>query len=98
MRSKKKWQGCLWGMVALAIVGYLGFGGDYNFYNLWRLHGAKEQLQAQIRQGGVERDLVLGKLDRLQHDPDYIEKIARERYNMVKPGEKVYLLREANGE
>jgi len=34
----------------------------------------------------------------LQNDPDYIEKIARERYNMVKPGEKVYLLREANGE
>ena len=47
-------------MVALAIVGYLGFGGDYNFYNLWRLHGAKEQLQAQIRQGGVNVTLCWG--------------------------------------
>ena len=28
--------------------------------------------------------------DKLQHDKKYIEKTAREQYNMVKPGEKVY--------
>ena len=28
--------------------------------------------------------------ERLLHDPEYIEKIAREQYNMVLPGETVY--------
>ena len=29
-------------------------------------------------------------LDRLENDDEYIKKIARERFHMVKPGEKVF--------
>ena len=33
---------------------------------------------------------LLEEKEKLQHNKKYIEKTAREQYNMVKPGEKVY--------
>ncbi|MCD6336995.1 MAG: septum formation initiator family protein [Candidatus Marinimicrobia bacterium] len=43
----------------------------------------KETLEAK-------RIELLEEKEKLQHDKKYIEKTAREQYNMVKPGEKVY--------
>jgi len=43
----------------------------------------KEELEAK------ETELLEEK-EKLQNDKKYIEKTAREQYNMVKPGEKVY--------
>ena len=45
----------------------------------------------------MEIDLLINKekdlsaeLDRLENDDDYIKKIARERFHMIKPGEKIF--------
>ena len=43
----------------------------------------KENLEAKENE-------LLDEKEKLQHDKKYIEKTAREQYNMVKPGEKVY--------
>lgn len=43
----------------------------------------KESLEAK-------KNELLEEKDKLQNDKKYIEKTAREQYNMVKPGEKVY--------
>ena len=40
-----------------------------------------------------QNDLRL-EIDKLQTDQDYIEKIAREKFMMVKPGERVYRVKE----
>ena len=38
----------------------------------------------------TEKDSLIATNEKLQHDIEYIEKIARERYRMVKKGEKVF--------
>ncbi len=43
----------------------------------------KEELEAREKE-------LLEKKEKIQTDKKYIEKTAREQYNMVKPGEKVY--------
>tara|TARA_Y100000590_G_scaffold75685_3_gene83624 strand:+ start:57674 stop:57835 length:162 start_codon:yes stop_codon:yes gene_type:complete len=37
-----------------------------------------------------EQGRLTGEKDRLQNDLEYIEKLARERHRMAKPGEKVF--------
>ena len=37
-----------------------------------------------------EQGQLTGERDRLQNDLEYIEKLARERHRMAKPGEKVF--------
>ena len=66
------------------------FGGDFGFVRIYRLHQKKagleikyKQLQAEVLQLQQERNL-------LQNDPFVIEKIARERYGLSLPDEKVY--------
>ena len=45
--------------------------------------GGSELLQNKLAE-------VSSDLNKIENDLDYIEKIAREKYNMVKPGEKIF--------
>ncbi len=58
-----------------------------------KLFQAKKENQVLIEKKesleNLETELFEEK-EKLQHDKKYIEKTAREQYNMVKPGEKVY--------
>ena len=53
----------------------------------------KKILQKQIDE--TQKKLVSEK-HRLENDIDYIEKLAREKYRMAKPGEKVFKVIDSN--
>ncbi|MCK5817224.1 MAG: septum formation initiator family protein [Candidatus Marinimicrobia bacterium] len=58
-----------------------------------KLFQAKKENQELIEKKEdleVKENELLDEKEKLQHDKKYIEKTAREQYNMVKPGEKVY--------
>ena len=58
-----------------------------------KLFQAKKENQVLIEKKEdleVKENELLDEKEKLQHDKKYIEKTAREQYNMVKPGEKVY--------
>ena len=47
-------------------------------------------MQDEINRLKLEEKKLVEEIDRLENDDEYIMKIARERFHMVKPGEKVF--------
>lgn len=64
--------------------------GDHGLLQLYKMKRERATVQAHIVQLRKERERVTAEKNRLENDLQYIEKLARERYRMVKPGEKVY--------
>jgi len=64
--------------------------GDHGLLQLYKLERERAKVQVQIAQLRKERERVMVEKNRLENDIQYLEKLARERYRMVKPGEKVY--------
>ena len=64
--------------------------GDHGLLQLYKLNRNRAKVQAQISQIRKERERVMVEKNQLENDIQYLEKLARERYRMVKPGEKVY--------
>jgi len=64
--------------------------GDHGLLQLYKLKRDRAKVQAQIAQLRKEKEGVMVEKNRLENDIQYLEKLARERYRMVKPGEKVY--------
>jgi len=65
-------------------------GGDYGIYKIWRQKRRITQLEREIEVLKVENVRLEREVSLLERDLSYVEKIARERYGMVKEGEIVY--------
>ena len=63
---------------------------DEGLYSLLRLKQDIRDMEARIHRLEVEKAELESERDRLLNDPDYLERIARERFRMAKPGEKVF--------
>jgi cell division protein FtsB len=79
-------------LLAGLVVGllYLYIGGSDGFYVQWRLSreiGRLEHQNALIRE---QNERMRQHIVRLKSDLSYLERIARERYGMARPGERVY--------
>ncbi len=63
---------------------------DVGLLNLWKAQKRIETLRSQI--GDLEKKNVAmqDEIDKLMVDPFTIEKVARERYGYLRPGDKVY--------
>ncbi len=80
---------CVVGLVAFAIS---TFFGKHGVRSLLEKRDDYEQLDRSVTQ--LQRDNVRlqERIHQLESDPRYIEKIARERLGLVKPGEVIYRL------
>lgn len=77
----------LLGGIALLII---FFFGDHGVYQLYRLRQEKAEVQQMITEMRLEKQRLDAEKTRLETDYEYIEKLAREKYRMAKPGEKVF--------
>ena len=59
-------------------------------YRWYQLRKERNRIQAEIDQFIQNEAALTNELDRLNNDEEYIKKIAREKFHMVKPGEKVF--------
>ena len=75
------------GVIIILLIFFLkGPRGTIELYkNIRKTNDLKEEIE-ELKQTKSELDSEKVKL----HDDDYIEKIAREQYNMKKQGEKIY--------
>ena len=64
--------------------------GDHGIFQLYKLKQERAVVQAHITLLRKEREQLKSEKSRLENDLDYIEKLARERFRMAKPGEKVF--------
>ena len=56
----------------------------------YQLRHERNEVQAEINRLIQEESKLTSELDRLTNDKEYIKKIAKEKFHMVKPGEKVF--------
>ena len=56
----------------------------------YQLRQERRLVKAEIRGLILEEKSLTEELNRLNYDDDYVKKIARERFHMVNPGEKVF--------
>ena len=63
---------------------------DMGIVTWYQMRQERQHIQAEIDRLILEEKSLTEELNRLNYDDDYVKKIARERFHMVKPGEKVF--------
>ena len=64
--------------------------GDHGLLKLYKIKSKRQMIQNKIAILREEREKLKGEKTKIENDLSYIEKIAREKYKMVKPGEKIF--------
>ena len=79
-------------LVAVILIGCVSllFFSDRGLISLWELKKEKADIQKEINSLRKEIATLKREEEKLEFDQDYIEKTAREKLKMVKPGEKVF--------
>jgi len=88
-RLSHKWSLYAWAALILLLLFY-AVVGERGAIHLWRLQGEKAKLDEQNYQLQRDNEALREKINRLRTDDFYLEKIAREELNLVRPGEVVY--------
>jgi len=73
----------------VAFVSYSFLGGEYGFLNLMRMERQRSLLEEEKRQLTAEIVNLEQKLERLQADTLYIQRLARENYGLAKDDEVI---------
>ena len=64
--------------------------GDHGLLKLYKIKNERQIIQSKIASLRLEREKLKDEKIKIENDLDYIEKIAREKYKMVRPGEKIF--------
>lgn len=81
-----------WALVVVAgLAAYFAlFGGEYTVPELRALDRRAETLRLEVAALRTEVDSLAEFAGRLERDPATLERVARERYGMIKDGEVLY--------
>lgn len=80
-----------WYFLLTAIIILIFFlTNSHGTIQLIRLKMNREKLQQEKLRLEEETSRLMNQQDSLQNNPQAIEKLAREKYNMAKPGEEIY--------
>ena len=74
----------------LILGGLFLISNDMGIVKWYQLRKERNRIQTEIDQFIKNEAILTDELDRLKNDEEYIKKIAREKFYMVKPGEKVF--------
>jgi cell division protein FtsB len=76
--------------VLIILVCVYTIGGERGAIHLWRLRAEKAKLNEQNYYLQKENEALRQRISRLRNDNAYLEKLAREELNLVRPGEIIY--------
>jgi cell division protein FtsB len=81
----------LLGVLLLCGAGYFTvFGGEYDLFDLRRVRQERALEEQRVVEAVAEVERLRARRDSLLHDSASIERIARERYGMIRSGERLY--------
>jgi cell division protein FtsB len=88
-RISHTWALYGWASLIILLLVY-AVVGERGAIHLWRLQGEKVKLDEQNYRLQKENVALREKISRLRSDNLFLEKIAREELNLVRPGEIIY--------
>jgi cell division protein FtsB len=75
----------------LALAGYYAlWGGEYSAFHLLRLKRERREADARLVQTRAQVDSLRTLAGKLERDDAEVERIARERFGMIRDGELLY--------
>jgi cell division protein FtsB len=77
-------------IAVVAAIGLVFIAGDVGLWKLWIAQRQMKSLSAKITELERRNALLSAEIARLRTDPFTIEKVAREKYGYLRPGDKVY--------
>ena len=76
---------------ALLVAGYYAvFGGEHSLLELRRTRAERETEGAELERLRLANDSLKALVDSLETDPELLERLARERFGMIRDGEILY--------
>ncbi len=76
---------------AIGLAGYFAlFGGEYTAVEMVQIRQARESEAAELRRLRSEVDSLRSLVDSLESDSAMLERLARERFGMIRNGEVLY--------
>jgi cell division protein FtsB len=69
---------------------YALWGGEYSAFDLLRLSERQRAETARLEETRQQADSLIALASALENDPVAIEKVARERFGMIREGELLY--------
>jgi cell division protein FtsB len=76
---------------ALLLAGYYAvFGGEYSVMEVRRARAARVVEEAEVARLRAENDSLRALVDSLANDPATLERLARERFGLIRDGEVLY--------
>jgi cell division protein FtsB len=76
---------------ALLLAGYYAvFGGEYSIMEVRRARVERAAEAAEVARLRAENDSLRALVDSLEHDPATLERLARERFGLIRDGEVLY--------
>ncbi|HWO43167.1 MAG TPA: septum formation initiator family protein [Candidatus Eisenbacteria bacterium] len=79
--------------LAIALLCVTAIVGDRGLLHLARLQSEKQRLDEQNYRLQKENESLQRQIARLRRDDSYLEQVAREELNLVRPGEIIYRFR-----
>ena len=76
-------------LVSIILV-IIFFFGDHGIYQLIKINSERKRTQDLIAELRLELQNLEIKKQNLKYDDEYLMKLAREKYGMVMPGEKIF--------
>ncbi len=78
-------------LLLLGIAGYYAlWGGEYSAFDLLRIEQERQHEQVRLERARIEVDSLRTLAGLLESDLPTIERVARERFGMIRPGETLY--------
>ena len=83
-------------VVVLAGIVFALIGGEYGTLDWWQLRQSVETEQVEVERLKVETDSLMIWAEALESDSATQEKVARESFGMLRPGEILYRVERRN--
>jgi cell division protein FtsB len=76
--------------VVIAGLMFGAFGGEYGTFDWWELRQRVREERSAIQRLTVEVDSLQREAEAIERDPVTQERVARELFGMIRPGEILY--------
>ncbi len=93
LRKEKRRRNIIFLLLSILVFSFLFYSfffGEMGYIKYRQLKNNEQKLVKEINEIYSENKALRGEIELLKKDPAYLEKYAREKFGLVKPGEMVF--------